>query len=148
MARLPMLAPLLLTLPLLLGGCDQINSLLGKKEKGEIFSAEDYISAAVAFGEGYSSAETEGKIGEQLLWPALVDGGAVLLGAATSEAVEKKLTKIPNEAAKTVMITKADISQIKKETGRIQLPEENEKSFFDDDYEEDFDDEVVIEDEE
>ena len=35
--------------------------LLGKKEKGEIFSAEDYISAAVAFGEGYSSAEKEGK---------------------------------------------------------------------------------------
>lgn len=77
--------------------------LLGKKEKGEIFSAEDYISAAVAFGEGYSSAEKEGKIGEQLLWPALVDGGAVLLGAATSEAVEKKLTKIPNEAEKTVI---------------------------------------------
>ena len=27
-----MLAPMLLALPLLLGGCDQINSLLGKKE--------------------------------------------------------------------------------------------------------------------
>ncbi|WP_458399423.1 efflux RND transporter periplasmic adaptor subunit [Mailhella sp.] len=32
MARLPKLAPLLLALPLLLGGCDQINSLLGKKD--------------------------------------------------------------------------------------------------------------------
>ena len=32
------------------------------------------------------------------------------------------------------MITKADISQIKKETGRIQLPEEIEDE-YDDDYE-------------
>ena len=42
-----------------------------------------------------------------------------------------------DEAAKTVMITKEDISQIKKETGRIQLPEEDDEYGYDDDYEED-----------
>jgi serine/threonine-protein kinase len=35
------------------------------------------------------------------------------------------------------MITKEDISQIKKETGRIQLPEEDDDYGYDDDYEED-----------
>ena len=45
-----------------------------------------------------------------------------------------------DEAAKTVMITKADLSQIKKETGRIQLPEEEYDDDYDDDYEEDYDD--------
>ena len=42
-----------------------------------------------------------------------------------------------DEAAKTVMITKEDISKIKKETGRIQLPEEDDEYGYDDDYEED-----------
>ena len=42
-----------------------------------------------------------------------------------------------DEAAKTVMITKEDISQIKKETGRIQLPEEDDEYGYEDDYEED-----------
>lgn len=42
-----------------------------------------------------------------------------------------------DEAAKTVMITKEDISQIKKETGRIHLPEEDDEYGYDDDYEED-----------
>lgn len=38
-----------------------------------------------------------------------------------------------DEAAKTVMITKDDLSRIKKETGRIQLPEEEKNSYpFDD----------------
>ncbi len=52
-----------------------------------------------------------------------------------------------DEAAKTVMITKSDLNQIKRETGRIQLPNdeyEDEYGFFnddDDDYEEDDDDE-------
>jgi len=45
-----------------------------------------------------------------------------------------------DEAAKTVMITRADLSQIKKETGRIQLPEEDEDDEYDDEYEEDYDD--------
>lgn len=42
-----------------------------------------------------------------------------------------------DEAAKTVMITKADLSQIKKETGRIQLPEDDYDDDYDDEYEED-----------
>ena len=42
-----------------------------------------------------------------------------------------------DEAAKTVMITKEDISKIKKETGRIQLPKEDDEYGYDDDYEED-----------
>ena len=42
-----------------------------------------------------------------------------------------------DEAAKTVMITKEDLTQIKKETGRIQLPEdESEEGEEYDDYEE------------
>ena len=46
-----------------------------------------------------------------------------------------------DEAAKTVMITKEDLNQIKKETGRIQLPEEEEESYkFNDDYDNDYDD--------
>ena len=51
-----------------------------------------------------------------------------------------------DEAAKTVMITKADLSQIKKETGRIQLPEEEEEDEYDDDYDEDYDDDYDEED--
>ena len=49
-----------------------------------------------------------------------------------------------DEAAKTVMITKDDLTQIKKETGRIQLPEdeETENTYkYEDEYEEDYDDE-------
>ena len=42
-----------------------------------------------------------------------------------------------DEAAKTVMITKEDISKIKKETGRIQLQEEDDEYGYDDDYEDD-----------
>ena len=45
-----------------------------------------------------------------------------------------------DEAAKTVMITKDDLNQIKKETGRISLPEEEEDSYkFDDDYDDEYD---------
>ena len=45
-----------------------------------------------------------------------------------------------DESAKTVMITKEDLNQIKKETGRIQLPEEEEDSYkFDDDYDDEYD---------
>lgn len=45
-----------------------------------------------------------------------------------------------DEAAKTVMITKEDLNQIKKETGRIQLPEEEEDSYkFNDDYDDEYD---------
>ena len=49
-----------------------------------------------------------------------------------------------DEAAKTVMITKDDLNQIKKETGRIHLPEDEEEETtyrFDDEYEDDYDDE-------
>ena len=47
-----------------------------------------------------------------------------------------------DEAAKTVMITREDLSQIKKETGRIQLPEDDEDEaakFFRDDYDDEDD---------
>ena len=47
-----------------------------------------------------------------------------------------------DEAAKTVMITKDDLNQIKKETGRIHLPEDEEEETtyrFDDEYEDDDD---------
>lgn len=55
-----------------------------------------------------------------------------------------------DEAAKTVMITKDDLTQIKKETGRIHLPEDDKEEYdFDDDYEEnDYDDEDDYDDEE
>ena len=49
-----------------------------------------------------------------------------------------------DEAAKTVMITKDDLNQIKKETGRIHLPEDEEEETayqFDDEYEDDYEDE-------
>lgn len=61
-----------------------------------------------------------------------------------------------DEAAKTVMITKDDLSRIKKETGRIQLPEDEKNSYpfdeeddygyeddgyEDDDYDNEYDDE-------
>ena len=61
-----------------------------------------------------------------------------------------------DEAAKTVMITKDDLSRIKKETGRIQLPEDEKNSYpfdeeddygyeddgyEDDDYDDEYDDE-------
>lgn len=56
-----------------------------------------------------------------------------------------------DEAAKTVMITKDDLTQIKRETGRIHLPEDDEEEersydyeeeddYEDDDYEDDYDD--------
>lgn len=62
-----------------------------------------------------------------------------------------------DEAAKTVMITKSDLSQIKKETGRIHLPEDdieeedagfhkNDRYEEDDDYESDDDDDEYDED--
>ena len=57
-----------------------------------------------------------------------------------------------DEAAKTVMITKEDLTQIKKETGRIQLPEdESEEGEEYDDYEEaeeDYDDDEDYDEEE
>ena len=49
-----------------------------------------------------------------------------------------------DEAAKTVMITKDDLNQIKKETGRIHLPEDEEEENtyqFDDEYEDDYEEE-------
>ena len=49
-----------------------------------------------------------------------------------------------DEAAKTVMITKDDLNQIKKETGRIHLPEDEEEETayqFDDEYEDEYEDE-------
>lgn len=77
--------------------------LLGKKGKGRVFSTDDFVAAAGAFEAGYGSAEKEGKTGGQLLWPAVVEGGAVLLGAVTSEGIEKKLSKVSNETAKKVI---------------------------------------------
>lgn len=78
-----------------------------------------------------------------------------------------------DEAAKTVMITKDDLSRIKKETGRIQLPEDEELNsypfdeeddygyeddgyedddydddYVDDDYDDDYDDEEYDDDDE
>lgn len=46
-----------------------------------------------------------------------------------------------DEAAKTVMISREDLSKIKKETGRIQLPksEKEDYSFFNDDDDDDYD---------
>ncbi len=51
-----------------------------------------------------------------------------------------------DESAKTVMITKSDLSQIQKETGRIHLQEEEESygyedDGYEDDYEDDYDEE-------
>lgn len=48
-----------------------------------------------------------------------------------------------DEAAKTVMITKDDLTQIKRETGRIHLPEDDEEDYrsyeFDDEEDDDYD---------
>ncbi len=52
-----------------------------------------------------------------------------------------------DEAAKTVMITKDDLTQIKRETGRIHLPEDDEDDDYeDDDYEDDDDEDDDYED--
>lgn len=46
-----------------------------------------------------------------------------------------------DEAAKTVMITKDDLTQIKKETGRIHIPEDDDYRYEDDDrYDDDYED--------
>ena len=46
-----------------------------------------------------------------------------------------------DEAAKTVTITKSDLNRIKRETGRIQLPkEDDEDDFFNDEDDDDYDD--------
>ena len=54
-----------------------------------------------------------------------------------------------DEAAKTVMITKDDLTQIKKETGRIYIPEESFEDDDEEEYEEDYaDDEYEDDDDE